>query len=215
MLFRSIVETALSLSPKEEQYQYILGMMENIVEKTNGKSFINWLLDYAELLISENSSNISTRNKLLEKLLLNVYSYKDWLEEFHLKLILKLANNIGIQELFKNITFEQKQITESPWDKYTDKTIGIYTLSENAARHAKEYLEEQISNVKIILNHDKAATDALRNLAYTSDFIVLVTQSAKHAATGEIQKILRQKDRQPLFPIGKGSSSIISSLLKD
>ena len=190
-------------------------MVETIVDKTNGKSFINWLLDYAELLISENSSNITVRNKLLEKLLLNVYSYKDWLEEFHLKLILKLSNNIDIQELFENITFEQKQITENPWDKYTDKTIGIYTLSENAARHAKEYLEEQIENVKIILNHDKAATNALKNLANTSDFVVLVTQSAKHAATGEIQKILRQKDRQPLFPIGKGSSSIISSLLKD
>jgi len=212
---QDIVETVLSFAPKEEQYNYILGMVETIVDKTNGKSFINWLLDYAELLISENASNITVRNKLLEKLLLNVYSYKDWLEEFHLKLILKLANNIGIEELFKNIIFEQDKIVENPWDKYTGKTIGIYTLSENAARHAKEYLEEQIDNIKVILNHDKAATDALRNLAHSSDYVVLVTQSAKHAATGEIQKILRQKDRDPLFPIGKGSSSIISALLKD
>ena len=179
------------------------------------KFTINWLLDYAELLISENASDIETRDKLLEKLLHKVYTHKEWLEEFHLKLILRLATNIGIQDLFTSITFEQETDKENPWDKYINKTIGIYTLSENAARHAKEYLEEQIFNVKIILNHDKAATDALRNMANTSDYLVLVTQAAKHAATGEIQKILRQNDRDPLFPIGKGSSSIIAALLKD
>lgn len=212
---QDIVETALKISPSEDQYNYILSMVESIIDKANGKNFIDWFLDYAELLISENTSDMSNRNKLLEKLLVKVYSYSEWLDEFHLKLILKLSSEIGIEKLFENISFEDDTIVDDQWDKYINKTIGIYTLSENAARHAKEYLEEQIGNVKVILNHDKAATDALRNLAHTSDFVVLVTQSAKHAATGEIQKILRQKDRQPLFPIGKGSSSIVSSLLKD
>ena len=212
---QDIVETALKISPSEDQYNYILSMVESIIDKANGKNFIDWFLDYAELLISENTSDMSNRNKLLEKLLVKVYSYNEWLDEFHLKLILKLSSEIGIEKLFDNISFKDDNVVEDKWDKYINKTIGIYTLSENAARHAKEYLEEQISDVKIILNHDKAVTDALRNMAHTSDFVVLVTQSAKHAATGEIQKILRQKDRQPLFPIGKGSSSIISSLLKD
>lgn len=211
---QDIVETLLKISPNEDQYRYILGMIDNIVDNTNGKNFINWLLDYAELLISENASNIETRDKLLQKILNKIYSYRDWIEEFHLKLILQLAASIGMQSLFTSITFEQAIDTENPWEKYTNKTIGIYTLSENAARHAKEYIEEQVPNVKIILNHDKAATDALRNLANTSDYVVLVTQSAKHAATGEIQKILRKKDMDPLFPIGKGSSSIISALLE-
>lgn len=215
LVSQDIVETSLKISPSEDQYNYILSMVESIIDKANGKNFIDWFLDYAELLISENTSDMGNRNKLLEKLLVKVYSYKEWLDEFHIKLIIKLSTSIGIEKLFENISFEDEITVEDKWGRYTNKTIGIYTLSENAARHAKEYLEEQITDVKIILNHDKAATDALRNLAHTSDFVVLVTQSAKHAATGEIQKILRQKDRQPLFPIGKGSSSIISSLLKD
>ncbi|SFV60877.1 hypothetical protein MNB_SV-12-1164 [hydrothermal vent metagenome] len=41
-----------------------------------------------------------------------------------------------------------------------------------------------------------------------------MTQSAKHAASGAIQKILRQRGDDPLFPMGKGSSSIISILLE-
>lgn len=215
LVSQDIVETSLKISPSEDQYNYILSMVESIIDKANGKNFINWFLDYAELLISENTSDMDNRNKLLEKLLIKVYSYQEWLDEFHIKLIIKLSTSIGIEKLFENMSFEDEITIEDKWGRYINKTIGIYTLSENAARHAKEYLEEQITDVKIILNHDKAATDALRNLAHTSDFVVLVTQSAKHAATGEIQKILRQKDRQPLFPIGKGSSSIVSSLLKD
>jgi hypothetical protein len=215
LVSQDIVETSLKISPNGDQYNYILSMVESIIDKANGKNFIDWFLDYAELLISENTSDMGNRNKLLEKLLVKVYSYREWLDEFHIKLIIKLSTSIGIEKLFENISFEDEITVEDKWGKYINKTIGIYTLSENAARHAKEYLEEQITDVKIILNHDKTATDALSNLANTSDFVVLVTQSAKHAATGEIQKILRQKDRQPLFPIGKGSSSIISSLLKD
>lgn len=215
VISQDIVETILKMSPNEDRYIYILDMVDNIVEKANGKGFINWLLDFAEILVSENSSILSNRNKLLEKLFLKIYSYKEWLEEFHLKLIMKLAKNIGIEDLFQNISFEQYAEKENPWHRYTDKTIGIYTLSESAAKHAKEYLEEQIENVRIILNHDKAATTALRHVAEVSDYMVIVTQSAKHAATGEIQKIRRQKNREVLFPLGKGSSSIVSSLLKD
>jgi hypothetical protein len=211
---QDITRVLLQLGPSREEYKEVMEMVEVIVDKTNGKSYINWLLDYAELLISENASDISSRNDLLGKILNKIYDQREYLEEFHLKLILKLAAVIEIQDLFANISFEEEIDAENPWEMYDSKTIGIYTLSENAARHAKEYLEEKIQNVKIILNHDKAATDALRNMADVSDYLVLVTQSAKHAATGEIQKILRQKGKDPLFPMGKGSSSIISALLK-
>lgn len=214
VISQEIAETLLQLSLSSNQYTDILSMIDSIVDKTNGRNFINWLLDYAELLISENASDTVVRDRTLANVLTKIFDQKQWLEEYQLKLILKLSSLIGIQELFSDIEFEQDEKFISPWAKYEDKTIGIYTLSENAARHAKEYLEEHVKNVKVLLNHDKAATEALRNMATTSDYLVLVTQAAKHAATGEIQKILRQKNRDPLFPIGKGSSSIISSLIK-
>jgi hypothetical protein len=212
VISQEIVETLLQISPNRDQYIYLLSMVDSIVDKTNGRSFINWLLDYAELLISENAVDIIVRDKTLENVLTKLFDQKQWLQEYQLKLIFKLASLVGIEKLFDDI-IENDEVYASPWNKYKDKTIGIYTLSENAARHAKEYLEENIDNVKILLNHDKAATEALRHLAHTSDYLVLVTQVAKHAATGEIQKILRQKGVDPLFPIGKGSSSIISVLL--
>ncbi|WP_373031946.1 protein DpdD [Sulfurovum sp.] len=211
---QDITTVILQMGPSVEQYTIVMEFVEIIIEGGNGKSFINWLLDYAELLISENAKDEQLRNSILEKILNKIYDQREWLEKYHLKLIIKLASTIHLEELFSDISFEKEDSESNPWEKYVSKTIGIYTLSENAARHAKEYLEENISNVRVLLNHDKAATEALRHLAKESDFLVLVTQSAKHAASGEIQKILRQKNEKPLFPIGKGSSSIIAKLLE-
>lgn len=213
IISQDIVETLLQISPNNVQYVHVLSMVDDIVEKTNGKKYINWLLDYAELLISENSVDTRIRDKTLENLLTKIYDQKQWLEEYQLQFVLKLASLIGIQELFNEVNSTDNESIVNIWDNFKNKTIGIYTLSENAGRHAKEYLEEHIENVKVLLNHDKYATEALCHLAHASDYLVLVTHAAKHAATGEIQKILRQKGVDPLFPIGKGSSSIIAALL--
>jgi hypothetical protein len=210
---QNLVESLLITAPNQEQYKIILEMLESIVERTNGKDLVNWLLDYAELLLSYNTPNEKLRENTMQTLLQKVYTHKEWLEEYQIDLLLKLSSSIGIVKLFDSLQEQKNEEVDDKWAKYTNKTIGIYTLSENAGREAKRRLEKYIRNVKVLLNHDKASTTALKNLAQTSDYVVLVTQSAKHATSGAIQKILRLRNKEPLFPIGKGSSSIIASLI--
>ena len=210
---QNIVETLLLTSPNEEQYRAIIETLESIIERTNGKNLVNWLLDYAELFISYNASDEEFRDSIIQTILQRVYGHKDWLESYQVDLLLKLASSINIAELYDSLQEKKIDEVEDRWEKYKNKTIGIYTLSENAGKEAKRRLEEYIKNVKVILNHDKASTTALKSMVEASDYVVLVTQSAKHAASGAIQKILRQRGDDPLFPIGKGSSSIIASLL--
>lgn len=210
---QNIVETLLLTSPNDEQYRTISETIESIIEKTNGKNLVNWLLDYAELFISYNASDEEARDSIIQTILQRVYGHKDWLESYQIDLVLKLATSINIAELYDSLQENKIDEVEDRWEKYENKTIGIYTLSENAGKEAKRRLEEYIKNVKVILNHDKASTTALKSMVEASHYVVLVTQSAKHAASGAIQKILRQRGDDPLFPIGKGSSSIIASLL--
>ncbi|HIP41342.1 MAG TPA: hypothetical protein EYG90_02365 [Campylobacterales bacterium] len=210
---QNIVETLLLTSPNEEQYRAILENIESIIERTNGKNLVNWLLDYAELFISYNASDEEARDSIIQTILQRVYGHKDWLESYQVDLLLKLASSINLAELYDSLQEKKIEEVEDRWEKYENKTIGIYTLSENAGKEAKRRLEEYIKNIKVILNHDKASTTALKSMVEASDYVVLVTQSAKHAASGTIQKILRQRGDDPLFPIGKGSSSIIASLL--
>jgi len=213
LLSQDIFESILMVSPNNTDYNNIIQLLESIIQKINGKHYINWLIDYAEILIEYNASDIDSRDKLLELILMQIYVQKDWLESYQIKLLHKLASIVNIESLFEEIS-DNIEVEDdiNIFEKYIGKTIGIYTLSENAGKNAKVFLEDKIENVRIILNHDKAATDALRNMAHVSDYMVIVTQSAKHAATGEIQKIRRQNNKEVLFPNGKGSSSIISIL---
>ena len=68
-----------------------------------------------------------------------------------------------------------------------------------------------LNHIKIYTSNDKAGNPSLENFAKTADIFVIVTSSAKHAATEFIQKN-RPKDKTTLFAAGKGSSSIIRAL---
>lgn len=214
ILSQDIFESLLTLSPNSNIYNNTIETIEIIIKRINGKHYIDWLIDFAEVLISYNAVEVNSRNKLLELILMQIYEQKDWLEQFHLDMLIKLSTILDLNSLFEDLIVKEEVQTEDKFEKYIGKTIGIYTLSESAGKNAKEYLEDQIENVRILLNHDKAATTALKHVAEASDYMVIVTQSAKHAATGEIQKIRRLNNKGVLFPLGKGSSSIIQCLMK-
>ena len=65
-------------------------------------------------------------------------------------------------------------------------------------------------DARIEHNSDITATDALRTLAFSADFLIVDTRHASHAATIGIDSV-RPRDRQ-LFPPGRGLSSFISVL---
>jgi len=213
VLSQDIFESILMINPKSSDYDNIIQVIEIIIQRINGKHYIDWLIDFAELLVSYNASSIDNRNKLIELILMQIYGQKDWIEQYQLSFLIRLSSIISLSSLFENVLVEEAEEENNKFDKYIGKTIGIYTLSESAGKNAKEYLENKIENVRVLLNHDKAATTALKHIAEVSDYMVIVTQSAKHAATGEIQKIRRLNKKEVLFPLGKGSSSIINCLL--
>jgi len=215
ILSQDIFESLLTLSPNSNIYNNIIETIEICIKRINGKHYVDWLIDFAEVLISYNAAEINSRNKLLELILMLVYEQKDWLEQFHLDMLIKLSTILDLNSLFEDLIVGEEVQTEDKFEKYIGKTIGIYTLSESAGKNAKEYLEDKIENVRVILNHDKVATIALKHVADVSDYMVIVMQSAKHAATGEIQKIRRLNNKEVLFPLGKGSSSILSVLFSE
>ena len=64
------------------------------------------------------------------------------------------------------------------------------------------------------VSSDHGGSDKLKVLARDSDYFIVSTRSAKHAATDYI-KNNRSKERLDLiYPTGKGSSSIVTSLMQ-
>lgn len=91
------------------------------------------------------------------------------------------------------------------------RTVGIYSLTESAAKQAAQVLKRLDSSIKVLLSHDGVGTPMLRSMAQTVDLMVVATASAKHAATGFIQQV-RPREKPTVFASGRGFSSIIRSI---
>ncbi|MDB4585972.1 hypothetical protein N9085_04010, partial [Akkermansiaceae bacterium] len=97
-------------------------------------------------------------------------------------------------------------------EKLNDRSVGIYSLNESAAVRAGRLIEGIAEKVKVRLNHEYGGSDKLKVTARDSDFMIVVTQSAKHAATNFI-KAERPKDSSDLiYPSGRGAASIVNAL---
>jgi hypothetical protein len=124
------------------------------------------------------------------------------LESFGLGLVAGLARQIG------RLTAGQRQSLRSAaaelgWDEtlqeddgpaeqslasaLAGRSIAIYTLTEPAARAARDQLLAIAPDLRIDLNHDHGGTRVLGALAERVDLFVLVALSATHAATDFIR----------------------------
>jgi hypothetical protein len=92
------------------------------------------------------------------------------------------------------------------------QSVGIYSLDAAAAQRAKVAIEAAYVGVEVETNAAEVATRGLRRLAQTADFMIVATRAAKHAATLEIDEILRKRGQRPVFPAGKGATSIVRAL---
>lgn len=97
-----------------------------------------------------------------------------------------------------------------PWLKLDGKVIGIYTLTESAARQAEKALLQFCPGAKVELNAELDCSSSLKALAKRADVFVLVKRSAKHAATDCVHA--NRGGRPVVVPAGKGVSSILRSI---
>lgn len=90
------------------------------------------------------------------------------------------------------------------------KTLGIYTLTEPAARQAETLLKASIPGLTVELNHDHGGSSALGAMVSRADLVVIVWASAKHAATDFIKA--RRGDRPLVYAAGRGAASILRAV---
>ncbi|GAN75845.1 protein DpdD [Acidisphaera rubrifaciens] len=90
------------------------------------------------------------------------------------------------------------------------KVVGIYTLTEPAARQAEALLQAAIPNLTVELNHDHGGSAALGAMVARAELVVVVWASAKHAATDFIKS--RRGARPLVYATGRGATSIVRAV---
>jgi hypothetical protein len=90
-------------------------------------------------------------------------------------------------------------------------SVAAYTLTERAGKQFQSVLESLAPGVRVSLAHDLHASPRLKQLARQADLFVLVTSSAKHAAS-DCVRANRPPEKPTLLPTGKGAASLLASV---
>lgn len=91
------------------------------------------------------------------------------------------------------------------------KRVGIYSLSESAAKSAARWIRDEWPGVEVRLSHAHSNNPALQSLVRRSDVVLMQTSHAKHAATIAIERSIATS--RLVRVNGRGATSLFRGLL--
>jgi hypothetical protein len=212
-LVENLVSAIMETGPSRADYEHLLSSLTTIWEERGNPRRLDWALDLLDLFTAAPSPDPGARNAFFEAVSASIRKHLRRLEPGQSSLFRLLCCDLE-REIPTFLPPLEGSADEITTDALSGKMVAIYTLDESSGKRASDLIGMIYQNSDIRVNHDHVGTDQLRHLARNADYFLMVTRSAKHAATNFI-KDERPKDKRPIdYPSGKGSSSIISALRK-
>jgi hypothetical protein len=209
-LMKDLIHGLLNTPHSKEQYASAIEAFEVVVKMEISRKSLPVIIEFSEMLFDY---AIKSHEKVRYQLWNDIsqYSITNWFEiDFELRTVLIwLDKNIAPGDnSFNHLVTEDNTTNEITKISLKDKLIGISTLTEKAGQRAAEMLQSLFPGVEIKLNHDKVATDKLKNLASSADYFIFCNKSAAHQSYYAVKAI----NKDIIYCDGKGSSSIIRAL---
>lgn len=206
-----IVNNILTQSYTKDEYLRVIEPLELLWEKGKSPTAFSAVIELMETLLESSCPDQNSRMNFWQGI--QSYSLLKWnrlnVEERYLTS--GIASEILGEEacsVFPPILSSGESsdlLEEIP--NLNGKLLGVYTLTEGAARRAKLVLENMFNGLTVEINHDHTATTSLTNLAKKADYFIFAANSSKHQAYYPVSKIRGNI----IFPQGKGTSSIVNS----
>lgn len=188
--------------------------LEDLIEIVNANNSIihfDWALNLTEILIIYPSQDTELRLRFFMSVTNVARAVFRRMTGTQRGILCLLARDYGCSDLLDFIVAEeQEEIAEDVNIKFSG-VIGIYSLTEGAAKRAKEYLGSILPNARIEINGDSVATEKLTALARNADLFVFAWKSSKHQAYYCVKEA--RKGQDIILPPGKGAASIVRSVL--
>jgi hypothetical protein len=214
LVYRDLAEVQLSYGVDETTYQDVLYGAGTLWKEAGAPGRIDWLLDFAELLVLAPSQDKEGQLRFLTTVLQAIQQHRGRVERIQVELFRSLCTEVGHPEIAKQLRTEQSDEGQQESDPLCDllrgQTLGIYTLTKSAGRRTTEFLEDRCSDLTVHLRHDKAGNADLERAAKNADYFLVVTRSATHAATDVIEQHVPVE--RLIRPRGKGQSSMLRDL---
>ena len=206
-----IGDALLSMGNSRSDYQRLLGSLSTLIAEGTGTGSIYMLLELIEATLRHPCPDQSAR----ETFWLNSLAV---LEPLRLRLDpIQLASLTALGELLGWHAPPFAEITTTVQDNFGSKLanlrIGIYTLTESAARQAASVLARVAPSAIVQISSEHVGSTQLKALAENSDLLVITSLSATHAATDFI-RAHRPVGKPICWAAGRGFTSIVRAIKK-
>jgi len=197
------------------EYKDLLSEINDRVTKDGSPKSMIQLMDLVDLLLEGRCPDPGAR----ENVVATVLSKARNLREPELMLLRDLVTECGLEfpeEFTRQLNDLQSKLEEgpvSPLRHLANKYVALYSLEKKSLRRLCRVLEESVDDIKVREFSDHGGTSALREAARTADVFLVVTRAATHAATDFITQNRPPERDKPIYPSGKGSSSMLDALI--
>ncbi len=215
---RDLSEAVLRTGTSSAEYKALVQSCADVWEEHASAVYLDWALDAVDLFATYPCPDRDARVGLLVAVVARLGQFHRRVEAEQWRFLRSLCDEFGQLDLLERVAPRDDGAGDpvaaaDPLAGLGRRSVAIYTLTEEAGRRVKELLEQRCAGVTVRLSADHVGTDRLRDMARNADVFVMVTASAKHAATNFIEAH-RPKDRPLLRLNGKGSASIIRALVE-
>ena len=215
IVITDLLECMLSMGfPKASDYEESVQCAADLCHQFLAPATIDNAIDLLGVLVIHPCQSTNVRAGFLQTLLESLNRFTRRVRVDQRLLLQLLAIDIQEGDLVAAYLPSAESSADAPPDPLkalSQMSVAIYSLTESSARQVLQLLEATYPGVKIALSSDLAGTPRLKQLARQSDLFVMVTASAKHAAT-EFITANRPKEMPLLRPNGKGASSMLAAI---
>ncbi len=215
-LFNELVTILLTLGVNSQQYPNLLDYALELWSYYQAPNTVDWGLDVVNIFVVHPCADRDKRSQLLFKVADSIRDFTNRLDEVQWSIFRSLATDLKLEASFSDLliqkseTEEANQTSQNIFQKLKNKAVLIYTLTEPVAQRVKSFLENACGGITVHLSHDKGGSDRLRQWVRNDELVVMVTASAKHAATGFIEE--HRQDLPLLRVNSKGSASLLREI---
>ncbi|MDD5034968.1 MAG: protein DpdD [Methylococcaceae bacterium] len=208
-----LTQALLTTGPNKQEYIDAIEDLQEILKENASPIHFDWGLNLAELLsLYPAPDKGAVRLRFFMDVVGMLRAAPHRVSVAQRSILSELASDYNCPNLldtFPAIEVSPEESTASS-ASYSG-LVGIYTLTDGAGQRAKEIIERTYHKATVVLNNDDVSTDRLTALARSADIFVFAWKSSKHQAYFCVKEARREKDI--ILPLGKGSASILSSVL--
>lgn len=215
IVFSELLECLLSVGVTEtSEYRELIQCAADLCHRFTAPATFDHVIDLIGVLVTQPCQNADARLSLLDTVLESLQRISRHVRADQRALLDLLANDIGVPDRVAAYIPRPESFTQTqsdPLSALRSMAVAIYSLTENASRQVQQILETNYPGVKVSLSCDLGGTSRLKQLARQADLFVMVTASAKHAAT-EFITANRSRNMPILRPNGKGAASMLAAI---